>query len=476
MEHLQPNQNFGPLLQPAALGDLEASIAVKVLAAGGDVAMVLDRNGVICDLAVGNTDLQLDDFESWVNKPWLDTVTQECRPKVTEMLRDAAEDKAIRWRELNHPSRRGDSVPLRYVAVGAGEDGRIIAIGRDHRAASVLQQRLLQAQQSMERDYARMRLSESRYRMLFQSTSEAVLVVDGATRRIGEANPAADRLIGGDGSLVGKPFAKLFSAQSQDDAASLLSVAQASASRSGPQSSLMANGRLLHATASLFRQDRTAHFLVRLVPAEQLEPAVGEASQRMLKAINLLPDGFVVTDHELTILTQNVAFLDMVNLPSAEQANGTSLSRFLGRPGVDRNILLENLTKHGLVRNFPTVLQTQFGDVEDVEVCAVSVPEGESGFFGFSVRRVSRRDVERGQPTLELVRSPADMSELVGRVSLKEIVRDTTDFVERLCIEAALDLTGNNRASAAEILGVSRQSLYSKLHRFGIGNFEDDGQ
>jgi transcriptional regulator PpsR len=476
MEHLQPNQNFGPLLQPAALGDLEASIAVKVLAAGGDVAMVLDRNGVICDLAVGNTDLQLDDFESWVNKPWLDTVTQECRPKVTEMLRDAAEDKAIRWRELNHPSRRGDSVPLRYVAVGAGEDGRIIAIGRDHRAASVLQQRLLQAQQSMERDYARMRLSESRYRMLFQSTSEAVLVVDGATRRIGEANPAADRLIGGDGSLVGKPFTKLFSAQSQDDAASLLSVAQATASRNGPQSSLMANGRLLHATASLFRQDRTAHFLVRLVPAEQLEPAVGEASQRMLKAINLLPDGFVVTDHELTILTQNVAFLDMVNLPSAEQANGTSLSRFLGRPGVDRNILLENLTKHGLVRNFPTVLQTQFGEVEDVEVCAVSVPEGESGFFGFSVRRVSRRDVERGQPTLELVRSPADMSELVGRVSLKEIVRDTTDFVERLCIEAALDLTGNNRASAAEILGVSRQSLYSKLHRFGIGNFEDDGQ
>jgi transcriptional regulator PpsR len=476
MEHLQPNQNFGPLLQPAALGDLEASIAVKVLAAGGDVAMVLDRNGVICDLAVGNTDLQLDDFESWVNKPWLDTVTLECRPKVTEMLRDAAEDRAIRWRELNHPSRRGDSVPLRYVAVGAGEDGRIIAIGRDHRAASVLQQRLLQAQQSMERDYARMRQSESRYRMLFQSTSEAVLVVDGSTRRIGEANPAADRLIGGEGSLVGKPFAKLFSAQSQEDAASLLSVAQASASRSGPQSSLIVNGRMLHATASLFRQDRTMHFLVRLVPAEQLEPAVGDASQRMLKAINLLPDGFVVTDHELTILTQNVAFLDMVNLPSPEQANGTSLSRFLGRPGVDRNILLENLTKHGLVRNFPTVLQTQFGEVEDVEVCAVSVPEVESGFFGFSIRRVSRRDVERGQPTPELVRSPADMSELVGRVSLKEIVRDTTDFVERLCIEAALNLTGNNRASAAEILGVSRQSLYSKLHRFGIGNFDDDGQ
>ncbi|WP_085340008.1 transcriptional regulator PpsR [Aquidulcibacter paucihalophilus] len=476
MEHRSPNQNFGPLLQPAALGDLEASIAVKVLAAGGDVAIVLDRDGVICDLAVGNSDLQLDDFESWVNKPWSDTVTQDSRPKVEEMLRDAASDKAIRWRELNHPSRRGDSVALRYVAVGTGDDGRIIAIGRDHRAASVLQQRLLQAQQSMERDYARMRTSESRYRMLFQSTSEAVLIIDGSTRRVAEANPAADRLIGGDGSLVGKPFSRLFAVQSQEDAASLLSVAQASTSRTAPQSNLTSNGCQLNVTASLFRQDRSMHFLVRLVPVERSEPIIVDSNHRMLAAINLLPDGLVVTDRDLNILTENSAFLDLVHLPTPEQANGESLARFLGRPGVDRNILLENLVKYGVVRNFPTVLQTQFGELEDVEVCAVSVPEGDDGFYGFSIRRVSRREMERGQQPLELVRSPADMSELVGRVSLKEIVRDTTDFVERLCIEAALDLTGNNRASAAEILGVSRQSLYSKLHRFGIGNFEDDPQ
>jgi DNA-binding NtrC family response regulator len=37
-----------------------------------------------------------------------------------------------------------------------------------------------------------------------------------------------------------------------------------------------------------------------------------------------------------------------------------------------------------------------------------------------------------------------------------------------MCIEAALELTHNNRASAAEMLGLSRQSLYVKLRRFGI--------
>ena len=55
-------------------------------------------------------------------------------------------------------------------------------------------------------------------------------------------------------------------------------------------------------------------------------------------------------------------------------------------------------------------------------------------------------------------------------MTLKEIVRETTDLIERLCIEAALELTKNNRASASEVLGLSRQSLYSKLRRFGLGN------
>jgi DNA-binding NtrC family response regulator len=62
------------------------------------------------------------------------------------------------------------------------------------------------------------------------------------------------------------------------------------------------------------------------------------------------------------------------------------------------------------------------------------------------------------------------MTELVGRVPLKDIVRETTDLIEQLCIEAALELTGDNRASAAEMLGLSRQSLYVKLRRFGMGD------
>ena len=66
-------------------------------------------------------------------------------------------------------------------------------------------------------------------------------------------------------------------------------------------------------------------------------------------------------------------------------------------------------------------------------------------------------------------RSVSELTELVGRVPLKDIVSETTELIEQLCIEAALQMTHGNRASAAQLLGLSRQSLYVKLHRFGLG-------
>ena len=59
-----------------------------------------------------------------------------------------------------------------------GEGWRGVAIGRDLQALSTLQQRLVEAQQAVERDYWKLRQIETRYRLLFLRSSEAVLVVD----------------------------------------------------------------------------------------------------------------------------------------------------------------------------------------------------------------------------------------------------------------------------------------------------------
>ena len=63
-----------------------------------------------------------------------------------------------------------------------------------------------------------------------------------------------------------------------------------------------------------------------------------------------------------------------------------------------------------------------------------------------------------------------------ARSAMKDIVGETSDLIEQLCIEAALDLTRDNRAAAAEMLGLSRQSLYVKLRRYGMSDPRADNE
>ena len=120
-----------------------------------------------------------------------------------------------RWRHLNHPSADGPDVPILYSAVKVGGRGNVVAVGRDLRATAALQQRLIDAQQSMERDYSRLRHVETRYRLLFQVTSEAVMIVDAATQKVVGGQPgggaAARRAVK---RIVGRSFPEGFDVES----------------------------------------------------------------------------------------------------------------------------------------------------------------------------------------------------------------------------------------------------------------------
>ena len=109
-----------------------------------------------------------------------------------------------------------------------------------------------------------------------------------------------------------------------------------------------------------------------------------------------------------------------------------------------------------------------------MEISAVTVRSGGQPCFGFAIRNVGPRLHAAPRASRELPRSVEQLTELIGRMSLKELVREATDVIERLCIEAALELTGDNRASAAEMLGLSRQSLYVKLRRYGLGDLPEE--
>ncbi len=455
------------------IGDLDAEAAARLITAASDIALVIDAKGVIRDVALGSEDLLRDGCAKWVGQRWVDTVTIESRPKVEEMLSQASVRAEPQWRQVNHPIARSGDLPIRYSVVKIGANGRTVAIGRDLRALAAMQQKLISAQQSMEREYARLRHAETRYRLLFQISSEAVLVVDGTNLRVLEANPAASKLLGRNTKrLSGRALVELFDTAGAREVQSWLAGVRATGSGDDIKLRLESGELEVMLAASLFRQDNAAHFLVRLVPTSAGASAWLKSRSSLLDVIQKLPDAFIVTDPQRRILSANAAFVELVQMATEEQVRGEPIDRWLGRHPVDVDILVKNLKEHGEVRNFATALRGEYGSSEDIELSAVSVNSGEHPCLGFTMRTVGRRPDAVINGRRAVPRSVEQLTELVGRVPLKDLVRESTDMIERLCIEAALELTDDNRASAAEILGLSRQGLYSKLRRHGLGDLD----
>jgi transcriptional regulator PpsR len=230
-------------------------------------------------------------------------------------------------------------------------------------------------------------------------------------------------------------------------------------------------------SASCFRQEAATLILLRFSPAD-LPAAVattGAASApRLLDLLQRSPDAFVVSDLDGVIVSANQTFLDIAEAVSEEQLRGTSISTYLGRPGADFPVFTSMLRRNGVVRLMATTARGLHGHQSEVEVSAVWVPEGDQPCIAFTIRDIGRRLAGGPQGARDLTRAVEELTGLVGRVSLRDLVRDTVDLVERHFIEAALELTNDNRTSASEVLGVSRQSLYVKMRRHKLGDGEQD--
>jgi transcriptional regulator PpsR len=456
-----------------SLGNMNAEMIAKIISAAADVALVVDNNGIVKDVTFGSADLSPAQFGSWIGRRWIDTVTQDSRHKISALIEEASPANPSVWRHVNHvQSANGGELPIRYSTLRVKSDGSILAFGRDLRAVASLQQQLLDAQVAIERDYARLRQTELRYRLIFQNASEALIIADALTGRITEINPAALTLFGGPSRrLPSQTLIDLFQPADTSQLLDLFATLRATGTAESVTIEVPGANHPYRLSASLFRQGNQSFILARLSSPE-LNTTKAEDFPVLRSIVDKLPDGFAVTDLKGVILTANSAFLDLVELASEEQARDQPIDNWLGRSGVEVGVLISALKEHGSVRNFSTVVRGAYGSEEDVDVSAVSVMTGELPCFGFVVRPVTHPHISAKAESFP--RSVENLKELVGRVALKDLVRETSDMIEKLCIEAALKLTGDNRASAAEMLGLSRQSLYVKMRRYGLGDIDKD--
>ncbi len=463
-----------------ALAGLAPELANTFATIASDIALVIDAAGVIRNVAVGDAAIGRR-ADQWVGCHFADTVTQDTRVKIEQLLQEVQRTGVSRRREVSVPGLGGGSIPVAFAAIRLGGDGPVLAVGRDQRAIAAIQQRFLDAQQELERDYWRQRQTEARYRLLFQVATDAVLVVDAATLTIIEANRAAAELFGcAPAQMAGQHAAVGIDAASRPAVEELLSAARASGKPAEIRARLGApTGQpavaLVDVSATPFRatSDGSSQLLL-LVRVRSTERRGTDASRRLADFVEHTPDAVVITDSQGRLQVANPAFLAMCPSGASDSnVKGRTLADLLGDPGHRLAALVAEVRRHGIATQVRVPigarLGTWIGDgADEVEVSAALLAEGDQECIGFTLRRHLPRQGLPLQPVDGLAAAIENLATQLGRVSLPELMQEATHRAERYLIRSALERARGQAPTAADWLGITPESLSLRLMRHGL--------
>jgi transcriptional regulator PpsR len=445
----------------------------RVNIAQPDITLMLDWEGVIREAALSGA-IPSEPVADWLGRPWTETVGDAGGDWIRRMLDDARNRGVSAFRQVRQRFPSGLELPIEYTTVRLGGEAGLIAVGKNLQAVAELQSRLIATQQAREQDYWKLRDIETRSRLLFDASNEAVLVVEAESLRVIEANPAAIRALG---MAPGWEFLREVAPRDEEAFRGMLRRAREHGRAPGIMLHLGAERASWLVRATLMTRDPGPVFLLQIANAgSDPQSAARGTALRIEDLLERLPDAFVVTDQDGTVRRANKAFLDLVQVPTEGGVLGQSAGRWLARPGSGLGVLLATLHEHGEVRLFPTVITGEVGLEAEVEISAASSGIGGTRAFGMVIRDVSRR-LAVPAPSTPLREAMAAIEKDIGRTPLPALVRQTAAALERHCIERALTLAAGNRTATAELLGLSRQSLYAKLGRYGFhAELDDDAE
>ena len=444
----------------------------SVLSAVADIQMTVDASGGVVRAEL-NTDLsKLFEAGKLSTDKWRDLIADRDKEAADAVLKAALSTPGKTHNvDLNLSTGSQDQfIPVSCWLCSDEVTNATKVVCKDLRSDASVRQQLINAQRILEQDYWSNRRLEARYRRMLDMISDGFLVIDDLSGRVLESNKNASMLLGlGEDSIVGRAFP---TGMSDEASRSIIELQKDARSVSGIVSSQFntLDGNTMTACMICLRQSNETRLLLRISPIKHYTSELTIPRDVFEHA----PDGILVTDNTGVVVTANSAYLKLAGINEEYQAVGRRADRWLGRSNVDLNVILDNVTSDSPLKLFSTVLRTESGTLLDVELSAAETQiNGQIMIISF-IRDISRR-IDRQQETeVHLPRSIEQITGRVGRVPLKQLVRESTDVIEALCVEAALKLTKDNRAAASELLGLSRQSLYTKLRRFDIGDSEDE--
>ncbi len=442
-----------------------------------DITLLLDMEGVIREATLSPA-MNGESVDSWIGRPWVDVAGEFGSDKVRRMVDDAKVSGISAFRQINQRFPSGLEIPLEFTTVLLGGRAGMLAIGKNQQAVAELQSRLIAAQQAMERDYWKLREIETRYRLVFDASNEAVMIVSAANLRIIEANPAAIEALSSSSrrndDLAGRELLNDVAASDREAVRQMLARIRERGKALSILVHLGAGRKPWMLRGSLINAAQGHVFLLQFTAASQVPMAQDEREKSDVEElIDHLPDGFVALDEAGMIRHANQAFVDLVQVGTKSAATGESLGRWLWQPGADLNALIANVQRHKTVRLFTTTIRGELGTETEIEISAGLCDDCEPSQIGVLLRNVSRRLAFGGEG--DLLRTALEsMSEQIGTSSLRLLVKNAVSIVEQHYVKEALELAGGNRTATAELLGLSRQSLYAKLNRYGLDDKTSD--
>ena len=464
--------DFGsvPMIEPEYLG--------SILASASDIALFVKLNGSILSILVNESEKSLGNLSHWEGRSIRDFLTHESIEKLNVVINKISSGQNVMHSiELNHRDNAIWQFPVRYSIHRLGSQDTVLMLGRDLRAISETQQQLVKAQIAIERGYEDSRRLDARFRMLMANTREAVLYVSTSDGKIKDANTVAAEIFGVPfEDLKNSDFSSHFNSYGQGSLLGGLVEATELGSIDDFSINLRASGQTVRLYPSIFRSSGQRYLLCRLEASELKTAEDSSLARYLLSLYQSGPDGIVFTQSNGTIEAANDGFLDLINSPSLPKIKGRSLANFLSRGQIDMAVMLDNVVRSGQVRIYATELQNEFGAKIAVEVSVAKLGSTTKPLAAFVIRDTNRAETLRKHSNESISDTNTTVAELVGSATLKEIVGETNDMIEKICIETALEMTKNNRAAAAEMLGLSRQSLYVKLRKFNLTSKDQDQQ
>lgn len=245
---------------------LTCSVLKTMLCATADWILVLDKEGCINEIDFSSSAATPVGIEQFKGLAWIETVTIESREKLLRLLAEATSSNTSAWCEVTHNLPDGTQLAVRYKCILI-EGAKVFAVAQNLDEVSALQQQLILQQQAMESDFARLSHMQTRYQLLFDMSTEALLCVNTDKRKIIQANPTAQRLLGKYiAPLQDSNFANGFDQPSQLALDQLLQRAQQSG-RADDVAVMCKDGNNAFLASACLMRDRTESvYIIRLAP------------------------------------------------------------------------------------------------------------------------------------------------------------------------------------------------------------------